>query len=387
MLEDFKLPVSLILKQLDEIEGSSFGNSSTTEKLNAIRKNAFQLQYLFKQLTALRKLELGEIRLEKTINDLEAFFNAFSTIFTINRAGGKINLPANIEIIDKEVCFDPVKLEEVFYSLLRIYWELSPSIEQVTLNVYQKKKNNTKGSNNYIIEIAGKTPDLTKNQLKKFQQAAKIKTPLNPEIYGKLPINIAICTHLIGLYSGQIAITYSKAKALKFTLQFPIVSGNTKDDISPIKINESSYFQRNFEEYNYLQSENNKWAQFNHKYQLNLGNIDSANQQFLTKVLALIETHLDDENYWVDELVADMFISRSTFFRRLKKITEQAPNDFMRAIRLKCAAELLRENKYNISEVSYRIGFKNPNYFGTCFRQMYGVPPSAYANQSALTNN
>ena len=65
----------------------------------------------------------------------------------------------------------------------------------------------------------------------------------------------------------------------------------------------------------------------------------------------------------------------------LKKITQQAPNDFMRAIRLKCAAELLKQEEYTVSEVSYRVGFKNPNYFGTCFRQIYGVPPSLYASQ------
>jgi AraC-like DNA-binding protein len=73
-----------------------------------------------------------------------------------------------------------------------------------------------------------------------------------------------------------------------------------------------------------------------------------------------------------------MNTSRSTFFRKLKKLTGQPPNDFIRMIRLKRAAQLLEQNQLTIAEVSYKVGFSDPGYFGKCFRKIYGQAPSQY---------
>lgn len=379
MLEDFKLPISLILEEIDEIENSLLGNLLVATKLNTIREKTFQLQALFNQISILRGLELGTTKLEITNNNFEVFLNSFPAILPKNKSGRQIDLPIKIKITDSEVGFDVAKLEQVFYGIISIYWILSPDIKQVSINMNQKSKNNKLNTNHYTIQIEGKTPILSQRQIKLFQQIVKVNAPLNTEDFGKLPIDLAIISNLIALHSGKIILSFSKAKMLKFTLDLPL-----KKSPSTIEYftNNTSFFLKTFEEFNSYQLEKNEWFNYNQKYQLNLGNINTKDQQFLTTVLVLIEAHLDDETYWVDELVTDMFISRSTFFRRLKKITQQAPNDFMRAIRLKCAATLIKENKYNISEVSYQVGFKNPNYFGTCFRQMYGVPPSLYATNT-----
>ena len=107
--------------------------------------------------------------------------------------------------------------------------------------------------------------------------------------------------------------------------------------------------------------------------------LNSLDQEFLEKIMELMEEHMDDELYWVDQLVADMSTSRSTFFRKLKKLTGHAPNDFIRMIRLKRAAQLLEQNQLTIAQVSDYVGFNDANYFGKCFRKMFGETPSHYA--------
>ncbi|WP_343328680.1 hybrid sensor histidine kinase/response regulator transcription factor [Polaribacter staleyi] len=106
--------------------------------------------------------------------------------------------------------------------------------------------------------------------------------------------------------------------------------------------------------------------------------LNSTDEAFLRKIMDFMEINMAKETYWVDELAFDMNTSRSTFFRKLKKLTGQSPNDFMRLIRLKRAMQLLEQNELPISQVSYMVGFSDPGYFGKCFRKVYGNSPSKF---------
>ncbi len=112
--------------------------------------------------------------------------------------------------------------------------------------------------------------------------------------------------------------------------------------------------------------------------------LTSLDEEFLKRIMDLMEVNMGNELYWIDELAADMNTSRSTFFRKLKKLTGQSPNDFMRLIRLKRAAQLLEQKKFTIAEVSYMVGFSNPNYFGKCFRKFFGDTPTSYVKKKVL---
>lgn len=113
---------------------------------------------------------------------------------------------------------------------------------------------------------------------------------------------------------------------------------------------------------------------------------NSIDREFLEKIMAFMEANMSNESYWLDELANDMNTSRSTFFRKLKKLTGQPPNDFMRMIRLKRATQLLDQNQYTIAEISYKVGFNDPGYFSKCFRKAFGQPPSQYKNNKHKSN-
>ena len=106
--------------------------------------------------------------------------------------------------------------------------------------------------------------------------------------------------------------------------------------------------------------------------------ISPADRRFLEKALGCIDRNMDNAEYTIDDFASDMAMERSTLYRKLQAVMGQGPLEFVRTIRLKRAAELLRSGKYNVTEVSELVGFNTPRYFTKHFREMYGVRPSEY---------
>jgi AraC-like DNA-binding protein len=100
--------------------------------------------------------------------------------------------------------------------------------------------------------------------------------------------------------------------------------------------------------------------------------------EWLKKAIEMVEAHLSDEHYNVEQLSADLCMSRMTFYRKIQSATGQKPTEFIRTIRLRRAAELLREGCLTVSEISYHTGFSSVSYFSRCFRTMFGVSPTQF---------
>ncbi len=104
-------------------------------------------------------------------------------------------------------------------------------------------------------------------------------------------------------------------------------------------------------------------------------------REFMTKVKEIIERSLQDSNFNVDILCSAINMSRSSFYNKIKVLTDQAPADFIRSIRLTRAAELLRSKRYNISEVADMTGFSDAKYFREVFKKHYNMSPSKYMKE------
>ncbi len=102
---------------------------------------------------------------------------------------------------------------------------------------------------------------------------------------------------------------------------------------------------------------------------------NSLNQMFIKKLTDVVIANLSDENFSVDRLAVESRMSRSVIHRKLKKIKNQNVSQFIREIRLQKAMEMLRQNLGTASEVAYKVGFRSPTYFNTCFHEYYGFPP------------
>ncbi|MGA7304893.1 MAG: ATP-binding protein [Rhodothermales bacterium] len=109
----------------------------------------------------------------------------------------------------------------------------------------------------------------------------------------------------------------------------------------------------------------------------------SADAVFIKQVTDLVENHLGDSNFTVDWLADDIGLSRRQLERRMRKVTRITPGGFIRLMRLRRAAQLLEKKVGSVSEVSYRVGFSDPNYFSRLFHQTFGVSPSEYPEDEA----
>lgn len=103
-------------------------------------------------------------------------------------------------------------------------------------------------------------------------------------------------------------------------------------------------------------------------------------EEFMTKITALINDNLDEIDLSTEFLCDKLGVSSSKLYRKIKELTDLAPNEFIRTIRLKKAAQLLKTKRYNVSEVTELVGFNDPLYFSRCFKKQFGFPPSKLIN-------
>lgn len=108
--------------------------------------------------------------------------------------------------------------------------------------------------------------------------------------------------------------------------------------------------------------------------------VKSADDDFLLKAMAILEKHLSNSAFSVDDFAVEMGLSRSVFYRKMRAIADQSVNEFINSYRLKFAAKLLKQKKLSISEITYRIGYSDPQYFSKCFKKFYGCTPTDYVH-------
>ena len=103
---------------------------------------------------------------------------------------------------------------------------------------------------------------------------------------------------------------------------------------------------------------------------------------FITTVKKKVEENLENQDFNVDSLCNLLNMSRTSFYNKIKALTNQAPADYIRAIRLNKAAELLKTGKYSIIEVADMTGYNDAKYFREVFKKHFKVSPSKYAKAS-----
>jgi YesN/AraC family two-component response regulator len=101
--------------------------------------------------------------------------------------------------------------------------------------------------------------------------------------------------------------------------------------------------------------------------------------KFIATVKKSVEENMDTPAFNVDTLCTLLNMSRTSFYNKLKALTDQAPADYIRLIRLNRAAQLLKENKYSVTEIADKTGFNDAKYFREVFKKHFKVSPSKYA--------
>ena len=102
-------------------------------------------------------------------------------------------------------------------------------------------------------------------------------------------------------------------------------------------------------------------------------------KEFADRLAAVLEQNLSRPEFSIDEFAQLMKLGRTVFYRKLRGVTGYSPNEYLRVVRMKKAAELLLSGEnLTVAEVSYKVGISDPFYFSKCFKTQFGVAPSVY---------
>ena len=106
--------------------------------------------------------------------------------------------------------------------------------------------------------------------------------------------------------------------------------------------------------------------------------ISADYKAFLDNCIAIVEAHLDDDEFSIVTLARELGMSYSKMNKKIKAVSGQPANAFVRFIRLRKAAELFINTNYNISETAFQVGISDIKHFRKHFTSLFGMKPSAY---------
>ena len=107
--------------------------------------------------------------------------------------------------------------------------------------------------------------------------------------------------------------------------------------------------------------------------------LTNLEEQFMCKVLEVIENHLSEEEFSIEQFGQEVGMSRVQLHRKLKALSGKSASNYLRTVRLSKAKKMIEEQKGNISEIAYSVGFSSPQYFSRSFKEEFGFPPSDLA--------
>ena len=109
--------------------------------------------------------------------------------------------------------------------------------------------------------------------------------------------------------------------------------------------------------------------------------VNKPDENFLQKAMDIIEKNMENPSFDVELFTREIGMSRTLLYRKVRALTDQSINDFIRSVRLKRAAQFLQSGTFNVNEAAIRAGFTNQSYFSKCFEQQFGELPSKYASR------
>ena len=127
-----------------------------------------------------------------------------------------------------------------------------------------------------------------------------------------------------------------------------------------------------------IQSLRNMLVKATDTSKINSDVISNCDNKFMENLYKLMNDNISDVELNITRITETMHISRTKFYYKVKSLTGETPISFFNNFKLNKAAELLKDGRYNISEVSNITGFSTPSYFASCFKKRFGVTPSEY---------
>ncbi|MEN8194076.1 MAG: two-component regulator propeller domain-containing protein [Bacteroidota bacterium] len=183
----------------------------------------------------------------------------------------------------------------------------------------------------------------------------------------------------------------AKLKKNQITSHIPIIlltaKSSGEDRINGLEIGADDYLIKPFNDKELLARMNNLIVQRRNLREKYLKEaeihptevaVTSIDKIFIERMIKIVEENISNPVFSVGQLADDIFVSRSQLYRKFSSVLGEKPNDFIRKYRIKRAADLIKQNFGNITDVAYEVGFDSLSYFSRCFKKIYKQSPHEY---------
>lgn len=212
------------------------------------------------------------------------------------------------------------------------------------------------------------------------------------DLLKRTPIDLVISDVMMPVMDG-----YQLCAAIKSDINLchiPIVFLTAKNDLNSklngLKVGAEAYIEKPFafdflktQVISLLSNRKKEREAFSKRpfFPVNNMQLSKEDEEFINRVIKHVNENMINEEFGVERLAELLNMSRSNLLRKLKTLLDLSPADFIRLIRLKKAAQLIEEGKYQIGEISELTGFSSPSYFSKVFFKQFGIAPKDFEKQ------
>ena len=414
---ELRTPLTLIISPLEELMKRAEVPQFIRTQLDMILKNARRLLLLVNQLMDLQKNQSGNLTLQLSQSDLNAFL--LEIFYTFRQIAESKQIRFEYQAPQGEVtaCFDQGLLEKAVFNLLSNAFKFTVPGDTITLRLLlitdidtlrQEHSDwlsehspliTTHQGSYLVIQVAdtGKgIPEDERTQI--FTPFYQVGHTTGSENMNGTGIGLSLTQSVVHLHHGEIGVTANTPKGSVFTILLPnhtmteeevantaVLSGKNNEQVEKgmsgtiDSENTISGTTPSLPGKTVLLVEDNEEIRSYVKGHLEqYYNVLEADEKFMQKLFKIIEKYLTDPDLKVDKICEEMGFSRSNLYRKLKAITDLPLNDLIRHKRLEIATQMLKQTEMNITEIATATGFSTLAYFTKCFKSAYGVSPSEY---------
>ncbi|WP_158021995.1 hybrid sensor histidine kinase/response regulator transcription factor [Flammeovirga pacifica] len=291
-----------------------------------------------------------------------------------------IRIPLEEEIYKDDMAFEAIN-EDKEETELQVEYELTPQEEELSLST--KPKIVIADDNPQILDLLY---ELLKDNYKVFKaEDGEIAFNLAKEVMPNLILSDIMMPKMDGYELTKMIREDPQVCHLSMIL---LTAKNSKDSkLKGYEYGVDAYVTKPFNSEVLLARintliENRKRLQKNFRTNIDTQpsevTFTSIDERFLNRLVSIVEEHISDPKFTVERMAFEYGTTPLRLNQKLKALTEQTAKIFIRNIRLKRAAQLLKMGRYGVSDVTYEVGFSDLKYFRNCFKKEFGVPPSHF---------
>lgn len=387
MSHELRTPLTLMLLPIQELLQRAT-DRKTVQRLNLVKNNTEHILHIVNQLLDYRRAEMGMFRLQTRQAKVSTLIHTIFHNYEFQASRRDITYRFNSSLPDEPVMCDPQYIELICNNLISNAFKYTPKGQSITVSVASGGTEDARET----VMVVDDNPDILKYICEALSEHYNVLPATNGakaiETLSSNTVDLIITDIMMPDIDG-VQLCRTVKRNLR-TSHIPVImlsaKSDTNDFLGGLKVGADDYIAKPFsldilsqKVRNLLHTRRQTIRHFTDLADDKKTDVPALNpldEEFIKKALDTMEKYVDDSEFTTDRFAAEMCMSRSNLHLKMKALTGESTNEFMRRFRMRRAMDLLKSGRYTISQVSAMVGYGTPSYFATSFKKFFGDLPS-----------